>query len=164
LFNLGSDIAEAFRLTGLRRTPQRHAVLKYLMRSVHATPDEIFRAINRAYPRASRATVYNNLHALVAAGIIREVAVEGKAVYDANIERHHHFVCERCGRVEDIAWFDLPPLGLRSPLGTRVVRNYQVVFRGICQHCPKTTTEEKEDGKSSQTGCRTGGRQRRRPA
>lgn len=58
------SIAEAFRLSGLRRTPQRYAVLEYLMRSMHATPDEIYRAINRADPRASRATVYNNLHAL----------------------------------------------------------------------------------------------------
>ena len=87
------------------------------MRSVHATPDEIYRAINRANPRASRATVYDNLHALVRAGLIHEVAVDGKAVrFDANLERHHHFVCERCGRVEDIEWFDLPSLGRRPPL------------------------------------------------
>jgi len=108
------------------------------MRSIHGTPDEIYRAINRADPRASRATVYNNLHALARAGLVREVALDGKAVrFDANLERHHHFVCERCGQVEDIAWFDLPPLGRRSPLGSRVVRNYQVVFRGTCQRCSK---------------------------
>ena len=112
-------------------------------------------------PIRGRATVYNNLHALVKAGLIREVAVDGKAVrFDANLERHHHFVCERCGRVEDIAWFDLPPLGRRSPLGRRIIRNYQVVFRGICQHCSErlprassagstqnNTTEEKNMGK-----------------
>ena len=106
------------------------------MRSVHATPDEIYQAIDRADPRASRATVYNNLHALVRAGLIREVAVDGKGVrFDARLDRHHHFVCEGCGRVEDIAWFDLPPRGRRSPLGKRIVGSYQVVFRGICQDC-----------------------------
>ena len=52
-------IGEAFRRSGLRRTPQRYGVLEYVMRSVHATPDEIYRAINRSGPRASRATVYN---------------------------------------------------------------------------------------------------------
>jgi len=45
LFNLESDIAEAFRSSGLRRTPQRYAVLAYLMQSVHATPDEIPRNV-----------------------------------------------------------------------------------------------------------------------
>jgi Fe2+ or Zn2+ uptake regulation protein len=54
------------------------------MRSVHATPDEIYKAINRADPRASRATVYNSLYALARAGVARGVAAHGKAVrFDA---------------------------------------------------------------------------------
>jgi Fur family transcriptional regulator, peroxide stress response regulator len=86
--------------------------------------------------RSTRATIYNNLHALIRAGLIREVAVGGKAVrFDANVGRHHHFVCERCGRVEDIEWFDLPSLARRPALGPRIVRNYQVVFREICERC-----------------------------
>ena len=127
-------IAEAFQAGALRCTPQRYAVMEYLMRSpVHATADEIFRAINRTDPRASRATVYNSLHALVRAGFVRQVAIEGSAVrFDANIDRHHHFVCDGCGAVEDIPWFDLK---VEPPLGARSVRTYEVVFRGTCGQC-----------------------------
>lgn len=139
------DIPEAFRERALRCTPQRYAVLDYLMRHVHSTAEEIFRAINRSDPRASRATVYNSLKALGDAGLVRELAVEGgrSARYDVNARRHHHFVCDGCGKVEDIEWFDLPRLPRRSALGARVMRSYDVVFRGACAECSKSLEEEK---------------------
>jgi Fur family transcriptional regulator, peroxide stress response regulator len=45
----------------------------------HPTAVEIFEAVNRMDPRSSRATTYNNLRDLVQAGLVREVAVEGRA-------------------------------------------------------------------------------------
>lgn len=103
----------------------------------HPTAEEIFRAINRSDPRASRATVYNNLHALVAAGLVRELALEGSrsARYDANVRPHHHFVCEVCGGVEDVEGLELPGLPRRALPGGRLVRSYDVIFRGVCASC-----------------------------
>jgi Fur family peroxide stress response transcriptional regulator len=131
------QIVAAFHDRGLRCTPQRYVVLDYLARHpVHASADEIYRAVNRADPRASRATVYNSLHALAEAGLVRQVRLEGKSVrFDANVERHHHFVCEQCGRVEDIHWFDFPRLRRRSQLGARVIRDYEMILRGTCESC-----------------------------
>ncbi|PYT28193.1 MAG: hypothetical protein DMG57_15825 [Acidobacteria bacterium] len=76
------------------------------------------------------------MHTLIAVGLVREVRLEGKSVrFDANTMRHHHFVCEHCNRVEDISWFDVPSLARRSQLGTRTVRDHEIVFRGICEVC-----------------------------
>src|SRR5947209_13261709 len=82
---------------GLRSTPQRYAVMAFLMEQAgHPTAAEIFEAVNRVDPRSSRATIYNNLRDLVQAGLVREVAVEGRAArFDAKGTRHHHFVCDR---------------------------------------------------------------------
>jgi len=103
---------------------------------VHATADEIYRGVNWTDPRASRATVYNNLRTLTEAGRVREVRLGGTSVpFDANIERHRHFMCERCGRVEDIHWFGFPHLAGRSQLGTRVIRDYEMIRRGTCEVC-----------------------------
>ena len=134
---LSEQLTAAFRGAGLRTTPQRYAVLEHLARRrVHATADEIFLAVNRTDPRASRATVYNSLRSLEKAGLVREVMSEGKAArYDASLHRHHHFVCERCGIVEDIEWFDLPPAAAQAALGGREVRHYDIVFRGVCENC-----------------------------
>jgi len=54
----------------LRPTAQRYAVFEFLARrNVHATAEEIFHGVNRSDPRASRATVYNDLHSLANAGV-----------------------------------------------------------------------------------------------
>jgi Fur family transcriptional regulator, peroxide stress response regulator len=132
--------AEAIRQSlegnGLRCTPQRHAVMAFLLEyDRHPTAAEIFEAVNRVDPRSSRATTYNNLRDLVQAGLVREVAVEGRAArFDAKITRHHHFICDRCGRVEDIDWYDVPTPGARS-LGKRVLRACELIFRGLCTKC-----------------------------
>jgi len=104
------EIKQSLEECGLRCTPQRHAVMAFLMdHRGHPTAAEIFEAVNRVDPRSSRATTYNNLRDLVQAGLVREVAVEGRAArFDAKGMRHHHFICDKCGSVEDIDWFDVP--------------------------------------------------------
>jgi Fur family peroxide stress response transcriptional regulator len=134
---LSAELERAFQAASLRPTAQRYAVLGFLVEHrVHATAEEIFGAVNRNDPRASRATVYNNLRSLAKAGLVREVMSEGKAArFDANLRRHHHFICERCHAVEDISWFDLPASAGRAALGGRDVSNYEVIFRGTCVRC-----------------------------
>ena len=121
---------------GLRRTPQRIAVLDYLLRHpVHATVEELWPALNKRHTLASRATVYNTLHSLVEAGLVREFKLDGNAArYDAFLHPHHHFVCDRCGVVEDLDWFDIPPLS-RSRAGLRRIRSYELIVRGECIKC-----------------------------
>ena len=121
---------------GLRCTTQRYAVMSFLMdHKGHPTAAEIFKAVNSVDPRSSRATTYNNLRDLVRAGLVREVAVEGRAGrFDATGMRHHHFICDRCGNVEDMDWYDVPKPASRS-LGKRVVRECQLIFRGLCSKC-----------------------------
>ena len=122
--------------SGLRSTPQRYAVMTFLMEQAgHPTAAEIFEAVNRVDPRSSRATIYNNLRDLVRAGLVREVAVEGRAArFDAKGTRHHHFICDRCGNVEDIDWYDVARPAAVS-LGKRVLRECELIFRGLCTTC-----------------------------
>lgn len=129
-------IRQSFEASGLRCTPQRYAVMSFLMEChSHPTAAEIFETVNRVDPRSSRATIYNNLRDLVEAGLVREVAVEGRAArFDANCMRHHHFICDRCGNVEDMDWYEVPRprSGL---LGKRWIRECELIFRGLCTKC-----------------------------
>jgi Fur family peroxide stress response transcriptional regulator len=129
-------IRQSLEASGLRCTPQRYAVMAFLMgHSTHPTAAEIFQAVNRVHPRSSRATTYNNLRDLVQAGLVREVAVEGRgARFDAKGLRHHHFICDRCGAVEDMEWYDVPRPA-KSSLGKRIVRECELIFRGLCTKC-----------------------------
>jgi Fe2+ or Zn2+ uptake regulation protein len=128
--------------SGLRCTPQRYAVMALLAEdNRHPTAAEIFEAVNRLDPRSSRATTYNNLRDLVQAGLVREVAIEGRAArYDATGMRHHHFICDKCGNVEDIDWYEVPKPASVS-LDKRIVRECEVIFRGLCSKCaPRRTS------------------------
>jgi Fur family peroxide stress response transcriptional regulator len=122
--------------SGLRCTPQRYAVMEFLMEHArHPTAAEIFEAVNRVDPRSSRATTYNNLRDLVQAGLVREVAVEGRAArFDAKGTQHHHFICDRCGNVEDMEWYEVPKPASGS-LGKRILRESELIFRGLCAKC-----------------------------
>ena len=101
----------------------------------HPTAADIFEAVNRVDPRSSRATIYNNLRDLVQTGLVREVAMEGSAArFDAKHTRHHHFICDRCGNVEDVDWYDVPRPTAAS-LGKRVLRECELIFRGLCARC-----------------------------
>jgi len=56
------------------------------------------------------------------------------ARFDAKGMRHHHFICDRCGKVEDIEWYDVPRSASGS-LGRRILREYELIFRGLCTKC-----------------------------
>src|SRR5271154_5242713 len=121
-------IKQSLEGSGLRCTPQRYAVMAFLMEChQHPTAAEIYEGVNRVDPRSSKATTYNNLRDLVEAGLVREVAVEGRAArFDARGPQHHHFICDRCGNVEDIEWFDVPR-PRSKPLGKRVLRECELI-------------------------------------
>ena len=129
-------IKRSLEAGGLRCTPQRYSVMAFLMEHTgHPTAVEIFEAVNRVDPRSTRATTYNNLRDLVQAGLVREVAVEGRAArFDAKGTRHHHFICDRCGNIEDMEWYDVPKPTTGS-LGKRILRESELIFRGLCAKC-----------------------------
>jgi Fe2+ or Zn2+ uptake regulation protein len=146
-------IKQSLEVSGLRLTPQRFSVMAFLMEHPgHPTAAEIFEAVNRLDPRSSRATIYNNLRDLVQAGLVREVAVEGRSArFDAKGIQHHHFICDRCGNVEDMDWYDVP-MPASGSLGNRVLRECELIARGLCSQCaprlakqsPATSSRTKE--------------------
>ena len=139
-------IRRCLESSGLRCTPQRHSVMAFLVEHTgHPTAAEIFEAVNRMDPRSSRATTYNNLRDLMQAGLVREVPVEGRAArFDATGTRHHHFICDRCGNVEDLEWFDVPRPD-SGALGKRVLRDCELIVRGFCTKCASVKSRKRAD-------------------
>lgn len=100
------EVAKILRGAGLRPTRQRVALAHLLFANGdrHVTAEGLHEeALARKVP-VSLATVYNTLHQFTAAGLLREVAVEGaKTYFDTNTSNHYHFFCEHSGRLLDIA-------------------------------------------------------------
>jgi Fur family peroxide stress response transcriptional regulator len=133
------NVEARLREAELRLTPQRFAVLEYLTRAEgHPTADQIAAGINRRFPRASRATVYNALKALRDAGLVREVATEEALTrYESNVEPHHHFVCRACGRIEDVPHETFKAPARVELAGGHEVEAVEVVLRGLCAACKR---------------------------
>lgn len=140
---LREEIETQVREAGLKLTPQRFAVLEYLIKSPeHPTADEIGAELNRHFPRVSRATIYNTLNTLRDAGLIHEVFVEGYvARYDTNLDEHHHFICRICNKLEDIPFSSVGDLQSFNLSKGYKVESYEIVLRGVCSSC-KTQTKK----------------------
>lgn len=68
------DALSTLRESGVRITPQRHAILEFLISSdSHPTADEIYKALEIEFPNMSVATVYNNLRVFRNAGLVKEL-------------------------------------------------------------------------------------------
>src|SRR5919202_4106528 len=99
-----TDLTEALRARGRRVTPQRlaiHRALRGLGR--HVSAEELLGVVDETVPGVSLPTVYSTLELLADLGLIRRVgSVGGRVLFDPRLDPHHHAVCSRCGRVEDI--------------------------------------------------------------
>lgn len=120
------------------RTRQRERLLELLRATeAHPTAAWLHARMLREFPQLSLGTVYRNLEVLVGEGAIDEVPVPGgPSRYDSKTAAHHHFTCEKCGRIDDLE------LSLSQDLRQRVRRKYKLAprrfridFYGLCRAC-----------------------------
>jgi Fe2+ or Zn2+ uptake regulation protein len=127
-----NSVEELLTSHGVKPTPQRVVIAEYVMNTCcHPTADQILQSVADRLPVSlSRATVYNTLNTLVQSGVIREVFTEpGPARYDANLDRHHHFVDTKTGKIFDIPWQEVPQLP-QELAGKYKVHGCQITFFG----------------------------------
>jgi Fe2+ or Zn2+ uptake regulation protein len=133
-----ADLTELLHQRGQRATPQRLVILRELRhRAHHVTADQIRTAVAQELPGMSAPTVYATLDLLVELGLARRVdAGPGAALYDARAEPHHHVVCRRCGRIDDLDG-DVDTAGLRHTAERQgfVPHSVEVVITGLCPGC-----------------------------
>ena len=118
---------------------KREAILTCLRGTTcHPTAEWVYQQLKPQIPDLSLGTVYRNLAAFKAEGVIDSVGVvNGLERYDGNTTPHAHIVCERCGAVLDAQTIELP-----DELLARVQRDtgcelgrYQISFTGVCPDC-----------------------------
>jgi Fur family peroxide stress response transcriptional regulator len=123
---------------GRRTTRQLALVLEAVQGSgiEHPTAERIFRQVRRALPNISLGTVYRNLQRLVADGRISVAPLGARVVrYDPTPGPHDHFVCQVCGRIEDVA-AGTPTVGVRAARRAgHEVKSHALVLYGRCRAC-----------------------------
>jgi len=116
----------------LRPTKQRLALagLLFAHGDRHATAEQLHEEAIAAGVPVSLATVYNTMHQFTAAGLLREVTVDGTRTYfDTNTGMHHHFYCEDDGTRLDIDGDSIEVGRLPSPPHGAKIERVDVIVR-----------------------------------
>jgi Fe2+ or Zn2+ uptake regulation protein len=131
------------RGVGLRVTRPRLAVLSAVHDHPHADTDSIITAVREEFGRVSHQAVYDVLHALTAAGLVRRFQPSGSvARYEARVRgNHHHVVCRSCGAIADVdgAVGNAPCLTPPDASGYDI-GEAEVIYWGRCPECVAATT------------------------
>jgi Fur family peroxide stress response transcriptional regulator len=128
--------------SGFPLTVQRRAIYEALLaRMDHPTADGVYEDVRRRMPEIGRTTVYRTLDRLVSLGLAARVHRLGLAArFDANVARHDHAVCVRCGAMEDLDRATESPDPRTGPL---VDRGFEVLESSVQVHvvCPACRAE-----------------------
>jgi Fe2+ or Zn2+ uptake regulation protein len=131
----------ATRITsrGRRLTDQRLIVAEALAAGKEAvSAQELYERVRSRNPRLALATVYRALEAQVESGMARRLERRGhvSAYIACDVEHHHHLVCVRCQKVEDLDETILKPVlrGINDRHGF-AVEHERLDFYGLCAAC-----------------------------
>jgi Fe2+ or Zn2+ uptake regulation protein len=136
---------EALHGAGLRVTAPRLAILLSVRgEGQHRDVETIADLARKRLGTLSTQAVYDNLHILEAAGLIRRIQPSGHpARYEARVgDNHHHIVCRHCGLTADVdCTVGAAPCLEPSADHGFIVQEAEVIFWGLCPHCqPKNQT------------------------
>jgi Fe2+ or Zn2+ uptake regulation protein len=134
-----SALADAFRSSGRKLTPQRERIFRVLHENpTHPTAEAVHAEVVADMPSVSLRTVYATLHELAEMGELVQLDLgTGSSRFDPNVSDHHHLVCDACGRVEDID-LAVPAFQLDARTARRFrVDATQIVLRGRCTSCDR---------------------------
>jgi Fe2+ or Zn2+ uptake regulation protein len=130
--------AEELRGAGLRVTAARVALLETVRSGDHLDAEAIAAGVRDRVGHVSLQAVYEALHALTGAGLVRRIEPAGSPTrYEGRVmDNHHHVVCRSCGVVADVdcATGEAPCLTASDDHGFSI-DEAEVVYWGLCPDC-----------------------------
>ncbi|MEU2335341.1 Fur family transcriptional regulator [Streptomyces sp. NPDC006654] len=130
--------AEELRGAGLRVTAARVALLETVRHGDHLDVEAIASGVRDRVGHISLQAVYDALHALTTAGLIRRIEPAGSpARFEGRVgDNHHHVLCRSCGAVADVdcAVGEAPCLTASDDHGF-AIDEAEVIYWGLCPAC-----------------------------
>jgi len=136
--SLAANFIDRLRTAELRVTRPRIAVLYAVHTNPHSDTETIIFAVRNCVSDVSRQAVYDILHTLTDAGLLRRVQPPGLvARYESRVgDNHHHMVCRVCGVIADVdcAVSDTLCLAPSDANGFQLDQT-EVIYWGRCSGC-----------------------------
>src|SRR5450432_1545437 len=130
--------AAELRGAGLRVTAARVALLETVRAGDHLGIEALASRVRERIGHVSLQAVYEALHALTAAGLVRRIEPAGSSPrFEGRVgDNHHHIVCRSCGVVADVdcAVGEAPCLTASDDQGF-AIDEADVTYWGLCPDC-----------------------------
>lgn len=129
---------QAAKKAGLKLTHQRLEIFRVVASSAeHPDAEAVLTSLKPRMPTISLDTVYRTLWLLEDLGLVVILGPRRESVrFDANLSRHHHYVCVRCGLTRDFESAELNQLPIPQEVGEfGRIDTTQVEVRGVCSRC-----------------------------
>jgi len=126
--------------TRYKKSRQRENILEFLRDTeTHPSADWIYERLKKDFKNLSMGTVYRNLGILIDQGFVRKIDFGSTFDrFDANVTKHYHFICERCGAISDLEMPFDDMLNRKAAMAGRFeVRHHRIEFFGVCEKCGK---------------------------
>lgn len=130
---------EILKRNHLRWTKQRKKMLELVTQNVdrYINITEVDRELRRTYSGLSHDTIYRNFKDFERLGIVemRQYNDQMQVKYCCDSHHHHHFICDVCGRVQEIK---IPPIDdgfFQKQLPGIKITGHRFELHGICANC-----------------------------
>jgi Fur family ferric uptake transcriptional regulator len=135
---------EYLQSRGKRITQQRRLLVNHIFqRHEHFDADELIADLGRSGAKRtiSRPTVYRTLRELVDAGLLRQMTLGGRAVYehDYGYPQHDHLHCQKCNKLIEFRSDEFQRI--RDAVARQHnfrVTGHRLIIAGICEDCLRT--------------------------
>lgn len=144
LIDMGK-LKEDLKAKGYKLTPQRRSIVDTIIdnEGSHLTVEEIYDKVKKQCPEIGLATVYRTIVLLEELGIVYKIDLNDgcsryELVHEGELHRHHHLICNKCGRVIEVQGDLLEDL--ESKIEDQYnfkIKDHSVKFFGLCDKCRK---------------------------
>lgn len=128
------DIKEHINKDGGRLTKQRRIMMNYLQTvTCHPSAEIIYKEVRKKISNISLGTVYRNLKYLADRGLILQLIEGDRARFDGNNAYHLHFICNKCGGIDDV--WDTKAVPLKGLRRFGEIKKIECSIYGDCKKC-----------------------------
>jgi Fur family peroxide stress response transcriptional regulator len=129
------------RMQKTRYSKQRELIYDNIKNRLdHPTAEDVYASLKQEYPTLSLGTVYRNLNFLADSKLVRKLHVGKQSIhFDACLEGHHHFVCQKCHQIYDIQNIEIDAIisnALQKHTPHKIMDTY-LILTGVCEACQK---------------------------
>lgn len=131
----------------LKRHSKKRDGIREVIKNTKTHPDAewIYAKLKPDFPDLSLATVYRNLNEMKKSGEIQTVAYfNGKERYDGDVSSHTHFICDCCGKIEDLWNIDHDEAvdAKAQENFDGKINSHSLIFHGLCSECVNSKAQK----------------------